>query len=435
MLGVSKLAPRQATAINGGLAPLNIWDGSVRSGKTVSSFLAWPKWLIQRAPRHGDLAVIGKTQPTVVRNVLLPMQEMYGSKHVTINRGIGEVILFGRRHYIIGANDERAEGKIRGLTLAGWLGDEMTLWPESFFNMLNTRTSVPGAVGLGTTNPDSPLHWLMKDWIAREDRELSREQFRLRDNVFLDTAFIERLEREYTGLFKRRYIDGEWVVAEGSIYGMLELGNIVKPGKHAVMVMPELVEHWLCADYGTTNDTVFLFLSLGTDGRMYVHHEWRWSSSRTGITKTDGEYSAALREHIEAVGTEMTGSGGVLLPKRLYVDPSAASFSVQLYRDGVRGVVPANNEVLDGIREVSMLVSADRLRFHLPSLKELPTEMESYSWDPKATEKGEDKPIKANDHGPDALRYGVRGTRQVWRPWMSAPLPETMEEGKWDQSR
>ncbi len=425
MLGVQKLAPRQGRAVNAELAALNIWEGSVRSGKTVGSYLRWARWLIREAPRYGDLAVIGKTQPTVIRNVLNPMVEVFGRKHVVINRGLGEVYLFGRRHYIVGANDERAEGKIRGLTLAGWLGDEVTLWPESFFDMLNTRTSVDGAVGLGTTNPDSPLHWLMRDWIAREDRDLKRETFKLRDNVFLDRAFIERLEREYTGLFKRRYIDGEWVVAEGSVYGMLDLTE-----RAGVRELPELVEHWLCADYGTTNPTVYLLLSLGTDGRLYVHHEWRHDSTRTGRTMTDSEYSAALKQHLADVGRELNG-GQPLEVRRLYIDPSAASFSVQLYRDGVRGVVPANNEVLDGIREVSMLVSADRLRFHLPSLKELPSEMESYSWDPKASKKGEDRPIKVNDHGPDALRYGVRGTRSVWRPWMSAPIPEAEETGQW----
>lgn len=425
MLGVSSLAPRQATAVAGPLAPLNIWEGSVRSGKTVASYLRWARWLIREAPRYGDLAVIGKTQPTVIRNVLNPMAEVFGRKHVVINRGIQEVYLFGRRHYIVGANDERAEGKIRGLTLAGWLGDEVTLWPASFFDMLNTRTSVDGSAGLGTTNPDSPLHWLSRDWLARSDRDLRRESFKLRDNVFLDPAFIERLEREYTGLFRRRYIDGDWVVAEGSVYGMLDLR-----GKAAVQELPELVQHWLCADYGTTNPTVFLILSLGVDGRLYVHHEWRFDSSRSGRQMTDAEYSIALRQHLATVGQSL--AGGPLDVRRLFIDPSAASFSVQLYRDGVRGVVPANNEVLDGIREVSMLVAADRLRFHLPSLVDLPAEMEGYSWDPKASAKGDDKPIKVNDHGPDALRYGVRGTRTIWRPWMSTPLPESEPEGSWN---
>ena len=115
------------------------------------------------------------------------------------------------------------------------------------------------------------------------------------------------------------------------------------------------------------------------------------------------------------VGAQL--AGGPIAPRRIYLDPSAKSLSVQLWRDGERGVVPADNAVLDGIAEVAMLVAADRLRFHLPSLAELPAELAGYTWDPKASEKGEDRPIKLEDHGPDALRYGVRGTRSIWRAW------------------
>jgi hypothetical protein len=58
------------------------------------------------------------------------------------------------------------------------------------------------------------------------------------------------------------------------------------------------------------------------------------------------------------------------------------------------------------------------MRFHRETTKELWDEMSSYTWDPKAQERGEDKPMKTNDHGPDALRYLVRGTRQSWRRLM-----------------
>jgi hypothetical protein len=34
-------------------------------------------------------------------------------------------------------------------------------------------------------------------------------------------------------------------------------------------------------------------------------------------------------------------------------------------------------------------------------------EIGSYRWDPKASDRGEDKPIKDNDHALDALRYAV----------------------------
>ena len=47
--------------------------------------------------------------------------------------------------------------------------------------------------------------------------------------------------------------------------------------------------------------------------------------------------------------------------------------------------------------------------------------LSGYVWDPKAQEKGEDAPLKQADHAPDALRYGVRSYRTVWRRWMQLP--------------
>jgi hypothetical protein len=33
--------------------------------------------------------------------------------------------------------------------------------------------------------------------------------------------------------------------------------------------------------------------------------------------------------------------------------------------------------------------------------------MQSYAWDSKAADRGEDKPVKKNDHCVDALRYAI----------------------------
>jgi hypothetical protein len=72
---------------------------------------------------------------------------------------------------------------------------------------------------------------------------------------------------------------------------------------------------------------------------------------------------------------------------------------------------------------VSSLLSADRLRIH-ESCTGLIGEMSGYVWDPKAAERGIEQPLKVDDHGPDAERYGVMGTRRWWRHWLSVELPE-----------
>jgi len=68
---------------------------------------------------------------------------------------------------------------------------------------------------------------------------------------------------------------------------------------------------------------------------------------------------------------------------------------------------------------VSTLLGAGRLKIH-ESCRGLIEEMGTYVWDEKAQARGEDKPLKQNDHGCDALRYAVRGLRRVWRPWIVA---------------
>lgn len=82
-------------------------------------------------------------------------------------------------------------------------------------------------------------------------------------------------------------------------------------------------------------------------------------------------------------------------PEYVIVDPSAAGFRVQLYRDGITARL-GDNTVLDGIRTVSSLLALDLLRVH-SSCTALAAEMAGYSWDDKASERGQDAPLKVDD--------------------------------------
>ena len=70
----------------------------------------------------------------------------------------------------------------------------------------------------------------------------------------------------------------------------------------------------------------------------------------------------------------------------------------------MRRVRDADHAVIDGIRVVSTALTSGTLKIHA-SCEGLLSEMSTYAWDTKAQERGEDKPLKVNDHGPDALRY------------------------------
>jgi PBSX family phage terminase large subunit len=431
-LRVSPLVGKQLDSVRLADARVNLWEGSVRSSKTISSLMRWLKY-VRHGP-DGNLLMAGKTERTLKRNIIDPLTEILGEKRCKLVAGTGELWLLGRRVYVAGANDERAQEKIRGLTLAGAYVDEVSTVPSSFWTMLLSRLSVDGAKCFGTTNPDSPAHWLKKDYLDRASLwlthggdvlrsesddmlDLARFSFRLRDNPSLPADYVRSLEREYTGLWHKRFIEGLWVAAEGAVYDMWD------EARHVVDVVPP-ISTWLCvaADYGTSNPFHAVLLGVGADPSagpsvvrkecLYGVAEWRWDSRQKHRQLTDAEYSAKLKTWLGNVRFPGTHLRGPSVPY-LVIDPSAASFKVQAYQDGWNPV-DGDNSVLDGIRLVSSLLGADRMKFSRTGCPAVIEEFPSYAWDDKAQKAGRDEVIKVNDHGLDGVRYGTVTTRPMW---------------------
>ena len=371
-----------------------VCEGAVRSGKSVGADHAFVDFAMHGPP--GNLLLAGKTQDSVTRNIIYPMMDLFGGAVCRYNRGTREFYIDNRRVYVVGANDERAAEKIRGITLTGAYVDEASTIPESFWTMLRSRLSAEGARMLATTNPDAPLHWLKRDWLDRADElDLARFSFRLEDNPYLPADYVEGIRREFVGLWYRRFVLGEWVAAEGAVYDMLD------PDVHGTDELPPITRWWLAVDYGTATVTHALLAGLGTDQRLYVAREWRWDAGEKRRQLTDAEYSERLREWVRsgADGAYRLNAKPAPVPvDRAFVDPSAVSFTEQLRRDRWVTVRDADNAVLDGIRYTASLLAADRLRIHR-SCEHLLRELSGYLWDAKAQARGDDAPIKADDHG------------------------------------
>lgn len=370
----------------------NLWHGSVRSGKTISSIVAWLQFL--HAAPEGHLVMVGKTERTLKRNVLDEIERIVGRRAYRYVGGAGEVWILGRKVLIVGANDARAEGKIRGLTAAGAYGDEISLWPESFYRQLLARLSVTGARLLGTTNPDGPYHWLKTGFLDRSDLNLRAWHFQLDDNPALDPTYIADLKAEYVpgSLWYRRFIEGQWVAAEGAVFDFFD------EGEHVISELPKAPEElFLSVDYGTSNATSASLNAAWRSGplkaarlRAYYH------SGRDDRQKTDAEYADDLDATFGDVKAKVS---------KVILDPSAASFKVELRRRGWK-VLDADNSVLDGIRtHARMLKSGEYRIVDHPSNRQVIRDYGAYLWDPKAQARGEDKPIKAHDHALDESRY------------------------------
>lgn len=206
---------------------LNIFYGSVRSGKThIIGLVVFPFWLLSM-PKNKYYLMVAKTLRSLERNCLEPLMDIIGNKDFDYSIQKKRATLFGRRIFLEGANDVSSESKIRGVTLSGAYMDEVTLCDEKFFRMMLSRLSDPGAKFFGTTNPDSPDHWLKTDFIDRKEfvagagkppLDILVDKFTIDQNTMLDPVFVENLKNEYSGVYYDRFILGDFVRAEGLVF-------------------------------------------------------------------------------------------------------------------------------------------------------------------------------------------------------------------------
>lgn len=400
---------------------IEAYEGAVRSSKTITSLLDWLSFI--RTGPAGHLAMCGRTERTVVNNTILPLQEMLGSNRVKVNYGQGTATILGREIFLYGANNEQSRTKIQGLTLAGAYVDEAAVIPESFFNMLYSRLSVDGAKLWLTANPEGPSHWLKRKWLDRarlwikkdggvernpDGIDLHRYTFLLDDNPSLSPEYVARLKKSYTGVFKRRFIDSEWVMAEGTIYPNFDPVTHVIPWQDLPRMQQILA---VGIDYGTMNPTAAVSLGMGVDGKLYALDEWYYSG-RDNTPLPDKK----LADKLETFFNQDHDPRGTLSPQIIIIDPSAKNFNVEMKLRGYP-IMPADNDVTYGISTVASLFAGNL--FISDRCKHLIDEIPSYVWDDKAAEKGEERPHKVNDHAVDALRYAVVTTERFWRPAMT----------------
>lgn len=249
----------------------NILYGAVRSGKTFVSQMIIPK----RIQEHYDnrILFVGKTLNTLDRNVFDPMRAVFGENAISKIFDKKEIVLFGKRCYCVGANDDRAITKIQGVGLGYAYCDELTTFPENFFNMLKSRLDLSNSKCDATCNPESPSHFV-KTHIDNKSLDVYSQHFTLYDNTFLSPDFIRNLENEYRGtVYFDKWVLGKWVRAEGLVFPLF------KREKH--LVAPEQFEnkfgqHFIRyviwgGDGATTNDaTAIIPLAILDNGMACV---------------------------------------------------------------------------------------------------------------------------------------------------------------------
>ncbi|MGN0537652.1 MAG: PBSX family phage terminase large subunit [Acutalibacteraceae bacterium] len=384
-----------------------ICDGAVRSGKTLCMSLSFISWAMYRF-NGMNFAICGKTITGVRRNVVTPVVGILKDLGFEVEEKISAHYLdicanhHRCRFYLFGGRDESSAALIQGMTLAGVMFDEAALMPRSFIEQALARCSVEGAKFWFNCNPEYPQHWFHTEWISKtRQKKALYIHFTMEDNPSLSPETLERYRHLYSGAFYERFVLGKWVAADGAVYPFMSDEKMF-----CAVPSGDFEDYAVSCDYGTVNPASFGLWGK-QNGVWYRLREYYYDSRAEGSQKTDEEHYNGLENLV-----------GTVKVSAVTVDPSAASFMEVIRRHGRFHVVPAQNNVLDGIRKTSTMLKEGKIRI-CRTCKDSMREFGLYRWEGS----GSDRPVKENDHAMDDIRYFVSTLAQCEeQPFMAVSV-------------
>lgn len=280
-----------------------------------------------------------------------------------------------------------------------------------------------------TCNPKGPYHWFKTDYIdERKEKKILYLHFTMDDNPSLSDERKQFFKSMFSGVFYKRNVLGLWVLSEGLIFDAFdEQSHGIEP-QH----IPNITRRWYGVDQGFGNATVFLHQGIGSDGRLYTLNEY-YHSARNKELYIDGErkkggnlqkspldYAKDLQAFIAYTETELNkhaalyGRSHKATHERIFIDPAAKGFINQCAQVGIKKIAKAQNDVGQGIDFMATLLTSGFYRISF-RCKFTIQGFAMYAWDPKAQDRGEDKPVKKDDDAMDANRYGAFSNRRYFK--------------------
>ena len=391
---------------------ISVAEGSVRAGKTVDNVAAFARMLELGVKDRIHLAT-GSTSA----NAKLNIGDCNGFGLEYIFRGRCKWTKYkgnealsikcnGRQYIVIFAGGGKADSfkKIRGNSYGMWIATEINLHHEDTIKeAFNRQLAATTRRIFWDLNPSAPSSFIYTNYIDKfadaYGADYNYEHFTIRDNATISERRFAEIEAQYDqgSIWYKRDILGLRCATEGLIYDMFGDDNITD------VDLPTEGDWYVSSVYGIQNATTFLpFRKVQGESKWYCPTEYYYSGRDEHRQKTVAELVDGLVGMLNSIDAQ---------PKRIIIDPSAAALIVELRKRGYK-VQAADNDVKNGIADVGKMLHEHKLIFNR-RCKHTIGEFALYIWDAKASEQGEDKPIKENDHCMDAVRYFVKTLRLV----------------------
>lgn len=420
MIGYAPLCEKQSQYIRRSLdCWLNVAEGGKRAGKNVMNIIAWAATL-ENHPNKLHLAA-GVSISAVKLNILdsdgLGLTHIFKGRcregqykdrdALFIKTRTGEKIVL-----IAGGADNGSEAKIKGQTYGSVYITEANECCEAFVKECFARTlSSKDRKIFMDLNPKGPQHWFYVDLLNFYDKSFAEGlitgynygHFTVLDNLSMSDQQLRDLLLSYDRKSFWFVVDilGLRTAPEGVIYDMWSSSENTYDAPPADD-WKSVCTHYVGIDYGTSN--AMAFLDTWDDGTIYwIDREYYYDGRKERKQKTDEQYADDLDAFLDGKRDAI-----------IVVDPSAASFITVLRNRGYM-IKEADNAVRDGLRVVSTLMNKRLIRVRADACPNLIREISGYVWDEKARMRGEEQPVKVDDHACDALRYVIKTTANRWR--------------------
>lgn len=369
-----QLSSKQKEFWNNANKRWNIKSGATRSGKTYLDYYIIPKRIREVSGKEGLVVILGNTKGTLQRNIIEPLQNIYGTFLVSDIHSDNTAFLFGEKCYCLGADKINQVDRIRGSSIKYCYGDEVVTWHEDVFNMLKSRLDKEYSKFDGTCNPDSPNHWFYK--FLKSDADIYLQEYTLDDNIFLSKSFIKNLKKEYFGtVLYDRYILGKWALAEGLIYKIFADNT-----ESFIVSKSEIPKRFdsinIGHDFGgNKSNHAFVATGISFDNHMY-------KLRAKSIKATGMSFNELEREFINFVESIIRDYG---YPDGVYCD-SAEQTMINSYRQHTN--YPIYNSIKkpinDRIRCTCLLMGSGRYHIVENECNDLINGLKTAVWDDKS---------------------------------------------------
>ena len=398
-----KLSEKQLDYILYSKFDFNFSTGAIRSGKTFGHLIRCIEFITGDDGIPGEKVLcIGKTLESVRRNFADDLMKMIEHNDILSNWAKTTQpleITYKPKNItcvFVGANDESAESKIRGMTAQAVFGDEVTLWPKNIFMQSIGRASAGSRYKFYTCNPDRPTHYIKREFIDNPNLNSKTWNFTLDDNPALTAEYKKTIKNSFTGVMFDRMVMGRWVaVQEGAVFYNFDKEH---PDK---IVFDKNLPTVICWDFGVSDPThIIAFQVEKTPEKTIIKIINEYQNNN----KDAAHYAKVVKEwHYEDAYHYGDPSGGGR-------DSSLSSWFNRLRSDGIMIQYPPYLSVAEYIANANKYMAGLQIN-GAQSPKTLEAIQNwTYPLDADGKVKEGEKPLHNEfSHAGTALYYGIAG--------------------------